>query len=593
MAREEQPVMAGRRTRAAAPWAAGSDSIYAYLDDDAMEALLHAAKAAGVLGALATADTVLCSLARSRMPLCLQITNAEEASLLLQSQASGKRPFSGCRGLCLLASGYGNCLMAASVLSTAQRWPALEQLRLRLEMGDDRVSGLSPDHCMSGALAVVPALQRLRRLVLELPKLGTCCGRQLGQMQQLTSMEVYVRSSAGPAADLSALAYMSNLVDLLLYDPPAVQPAAGGGSSLPSSLTSLRVKGYAPAADHASWFSHLAGCPNLQHIELGYDERHEHCSSYPQALVQQLAQTNRQLRTLKLLTSAWCADLKTEVPQEEWQADAHLAALKGLEELEAGGMLCIRDQGDWQHLAQLTALKKLSAFHVFCAPAGGCALAALHSLGATIHVGGHSVGRLLQACPQLRLAQFMVCEPPHPTPMPAAAPLVPYPCLQKLSLEICRGCGAATAAAFWGAVVPGLGSALELELEEWPCGSSSYAGSSLPNLAPCTALTSIVFSNRGGVCNAPVPAQQEDFLSMLAPVVNLQRLHVWHAPQLNARAVLVLQGMLPLLHEVELIGCGHLLTAAAGGPLVSPEAEQQVLAKVKQLLRPGLELICL
>lgn len=77
---------------------------------------------------------------------------------------------------------------------------------------------------------------------------------------------------------------------------------------------------------------------------------------------------------------------------------------------------------------------------------------------------------------------------------------------------------------------------------------------------------------------------------MVTPLVQLQQLEVQSAKWLNARVVLVLQLMLPQLQHVGLKWCGKLVHGAAGAPVVTPEAEQQALSKVQQLLRPGLEL---
>jgi hypothetical protein len=86
---------------------------------------------------------------------------------------------------------------------------------------------------------------------------------------------------------------------------------------------------------------------------------------------------------------------------------------------------------------------------------------------------------------------------------------------------------------------------------------------------------------------------------MVAPLVQLQRLVVGDADLLNARAVLVMQHMLPQLSYVKLRHCGLQLPLAAGRPRQQqhvPEGagplqqEDHVLAKVRQLLRPGLVL---
>jgi hypothetical protein len=88
-------------------------------------------------------------------------------------------------------------------------------------------------------------------------------------------------------------------------------------------------------------------------------------------------------------------------------------------------------------------------------------------------------------------------------------------------------------------------------------------------------------------------AEQEEFLFMVAPLMQLQRLELFDAPRLNARVVLVLQTMLPQLQYVELYDCGRLLPAAVGGMELwqQQEKERAALARVRRLLRPGLELL--
>jgi hypothetical protein len=91
---------------------------------------------------------------------------------------------------------------------------------------------------------------------------------------------------------------------------------------------------------------------------------------------------------------------------------------------------------------------------------------------------------------------------------------------------------------------------------------------------------------------AELQAEQEDFLSMLAPLVQLRSLWILDADRVNGRIVVPLQYMLPRLQSVELLGCGRLLRVA-GGDMQQEEveaAEQQATEKVKQLLRAGLHL---
>jgi hypothetical protein len=570
--------------------AADSTSIHLHLDDDGVEALLHATDAVETLRSLATADRRFCGLARSRMPLVLQVEDSEQALMLLRTQAAGKLPFSGCNKLFLQGLGSSDCLLVANIISKVQQWPALEHMGLHLRP-DQQVSSLCLDQCISGALVGLPALKRLRRLRLSQAVFGAGCAHYLGQMQQLTALEMSLGESPGTAAaDLSALAYMTNLVELSIGEPPAVQPAVGAtGCCLPSSLLRLKRDGWEGDGHHMSWFSHLAGCPYLQHMVLGYNEQQQHCSGYPSALVQQLAQTNRQLRTLELLPRAYFAGAPPAAPPPEWRLDSSLAALSRLASLEADGMLCVREQGEWQHLAQLTALSKLSGFHVLCWPGEDCTLAAVHTLEVTTHVGGQDLGRLLLACPQLQTAVVLACQPPHPVLTSAGAPLSRHPCLRTLNFSLEYDYEAAAAPGMWVELAPVLGGVSELEVHKWPGNSSSYAGTTLPDLSPCTSVTSLLFDCSWGE-GGPATPQQVDFMAMLAPLVQLQRLEVQDAPGLNATAACTLQFMLPQLQWLKLYLCGDLVPELAHGPEVPPEAEHQVLARVKQLLRPGLVL---
>jgi hypothetical protein len=93
---------------------------------------------------------------------------------------------------------------------------------------------------------------------------------------------------------------------------------------------------------------------------------------------------------------------------------------------------------------------------------------------------------------------------------------------------------------------------------------------------------------------------------MLAPLAQLQQLKLEYAEGLTARVVVPLQHMLPQLQSVHLQSCGRILPALTcgqrryGRELSAQERkqlnkqraqrEQQLLAEVRQLLRPGLEL---
>jgi len=85
--------------------------------------------------------------------------------------------------------------------------------------------------------------------------------------------------------------------------------------------------------------------------------------------------------------------------------------------------------------------------------------------------------------------------------------------------------------------------------------------------------------------------EQEDFLLMLQPLVQLRCLEVTGAPRLNARVALVLQPRLPRLQKLRLWFCGRQAPLAAAGA-GQQQQEAEILGKVKELLG-GLELVVL
>jgi hypothetical protein len=153
------------------------------------------------------------------------------------------------------------------------------------------------------------------------------------------------------------------------------------------------------------------------------------------------------------------------------------------------------------------------------------------------------------------------------------------------------------AAAEFAALVPVVSGVVDLTLLHWP-----RWGGGLPDLSACKALTAVELSRwEGWRENSHVGTGQEDFLSMVAPLVQLQRLVVCRMPWLNARVASWLQHMLPQLQLVQLIACGRLLPAAPAGQGQQAAQQQQqqaeeeeqrereVLQQVRQLLRPGLQ----
>jgi hypothetical protein len=82
-----------------------------------------------------------------------------------------------------------------------------------------------------------------------------------------------------------------------------------------------------------------------------------------------------------------------------------------------------------------------------------------------------------------------------------------------------------------------------------------------------------------------VEPEQEEYVCMLAPLVQLQQVQLLDAPRVNARVALSLQPLLPQLQSVRLLRCGELLPEGSDW-----QREQQALGGVMQLLRPGLVL---
>jgi hypothetical protein len=515
-------------------------------------------------------------------------------------------------------------LLVPGVLSAARQWPALKQVDLVLKPRHGRQQPLLPlDYQTSSALSSVPAVQQLQRLVLDVPEFGECSAAITGQLVQLTQL-----TASGPtaaAADLTALSALTNLVELVLIRPPAVKPAAAAAAAaaaagagpycLPSSLRRLEIRSSESAGSDAEasaavpsvapWVTHLAGCPHLQHLELQYHGK-DHPNAHPSAVVRLLGQHNKQLRSLVVAVAPgmeWnrsvlgLPDAVLGPAEWQWRPDAALASLTGLEHLATDMMLHILNQTDWRHLAQLTALTKLSKVGITVPPwlQQGASLALLELTECKVHLSGTGLGRLLLACPALKRAEVFP-QPPcfRAWSVPADNErLPPHPTLQRLELQDCGAWGSAeVAAARFSELAPALAGVSDMRLVEWPLLSPSDTGPSVPDLSACTGLTSLAFGcDVMGAFDAAkvVHPEQEDFLSMLAPLARLRRLSVQYAQGLNARAAVPLQLLLPELQSVVLKICGILRRVAAGDQL-QQEQEQQMLVKVKQLLRPGLVL---
>jgi hypothetical protein len=602
-----------RRTRSSTAVPASSGSILSILDEGALQQVLLATKDAQVLGLLASSSRQLCSFARSRVPVHLRVFTEDRARKVIRSHACGRPPFSGCTKLYVSAPSTVMCCLALGVLHAAQQWTGLQELELftcsQLKGSDNS------EYCAANLLSGVPSLRQLRQLVLDAPVLGVCGVVHLQQLVQLTCLHLTAPSTpADAAADLTALSRLTNLVALHLCWALAPHPPASpeGPYCLPSSLVTLGVysKDHTSPAPLACWLAHLPGCPQLQHLHLTYGQQ-QHASAHPNAVVEQLVRHTPHLRSCDMSgpsNIAWdvvVAGLPAAAApvSAHWQLDASLAALTGLQRLEGVNLLAIREQADWQHLAQATALTSLSGAVISRVPGmeAGSVLRLLELEDTCVELGAYDVGRLLLALPALTMACIEVAAPV----VHAAGPrLLPHPTLKELHLGGCDRWGhpAAAAAEQFGVLAPSLSGVSVLTIAQWPHGSTRGA-EVMPDLSPCTALTNLAFDSRARTDSGEQPPfEQESILSMVAPLQQLQRVEVRHAPRVNARIALALQSLLPQLQFVDLWGCGRLLP----GPIapvphdssddwsedeqeegVSPD-EGLMVQRVLRLLRAGL-----
>jgi hypothetical protein len=568
----------------------------AALDDEALVEVLLAAQAAGVLGRFVSSSRQLCSLARSRVPVELCVSSSDEAALLLRSSAHGVPPFSACTRLDVRASLAADDSMVTPVLLAAADLTALRHINLEVSMPPRcKLTTQGIDARMGTVIGAVPAtLPNLGSMYLHVPAFGAHCARNLAGLVQLTAICVQPSTgdpveSTAATADLTPLSRLTNLRELQLCGPPPVQPAAGvnGPFSLPSSLTRLVwEKGVNRRAVIGCWVTHLAACPGLQELVVTY-KRREHSSAHPAVLVPILAQHNRHLRMLDFCNghshfNAWdlpVAGLQDPIAPTVWCPDAALAALTGLENLApaADPRLTVNTAAGWQHLAQMSALTGLGDVDFSITPSqlAGTALPVV-SLGCAVALGSLTVGELLLACPWLqRACVWIVGDGPPALPSPPDVALPQLPNLQSLALFCCNRWGH-TAAAHFAQVAPLLSGVTSLQLSNWPHSSSSSSSSSnsssrrgcggggesgaggiqLPDLSPCTVLSKLVFSLEA-VPGATL--EQEDVMSMLAPLMQLQHLELERAHGLKASVVVTLQHMLPQLQFMQLSDCGRLL----------------------------------
>jgi hypothetical protein len=532
-----------------------------------------------------------------------------------------------------------DCLMAVGVLGTVQHWSALQSLELQVYLDQDELPyNHTIDSCVVPLLHALSALRQLRALKLLLPALGPCSAPWVDHLVQLTSLTI---STVGPdpaaadvGLDLSSWSRLTNLRELRLYDVTTVQPAssAAGPFAFPSNLTALVLdsSGQPHAAKMASWLTHLPGCLQLQQLDIRYpmvEHLQLHAAAHPAAVLDLLMQHNPRLRKLRLAfhesdgchwahTSWGAAAAGRPVAggpaAGDWRPGAALSALTGLEHLSGGCQLNIKAPGDWQHLAQLTALTNLDGicFHYSPLLQAVASLAVLQLQDCCVYLSGRDLGYVLLACPHLHTAEVCITWPlAQAAAGPCDAQLQPHPTLKAVTIGGCdswavqavtgagadaaqSGAGSAAAVAtHFGALAPVLRGVSKLGLHGWPAGSSgnisSHVGATCPDLSSCTALTELAFGCRKDMQH-PVPLEQEDLLTMVGPLAQLQRLELCDVPQVNARVVLILQHMLPQLQFVQLVRCGSQLPLQPAD--AGPERQQQAVERVKQLLRPGLVL---
>jgi hypothetical protein len=255
---------------------------------------------------------------------------------------------------------------------------------------------------------------------------------------------------------------------------------------------------------------------------------------------------------------------------EQWECLAQLPGLTKLADIEIEGTLLpwpAASPQEQQHQQQLRPL------------------AVVEMENCSIGMGGYGIGQVLLACPQLQRVDLWANG--WGVPPLAGTPLPCHPTLKVLALVCYHWHGAGPAAQF-ADLAPVLASVEELRLR-FPFDSSndSYPSPCLPSMVALTALTSLVLEcchPRYGPAVAGV--YLEDVASMLSCVTQLQRLTISDAPLITPRAVLTLQYMLPKLQHVQLSRCGRL--ASLDGPLqqqvqqVQLQQQQQVQVQVQQ-----------
>jgi hypothetical protein len=432
-------------------------------------------------------------------------------------------------------------------------------------------------------------LQQLRSLDLTACKMMADVAGRLTQLVQLTHLKLDVEQwSADGTLAVPALRPLTNLLELQL-SPPPVQPAAEAGAEaagpygLPSSLTHLSIncRWRCQAATVADWVTHLPGCPQLRQLEIHYT--HVVDGVNPTTLVSNLQQHNRQLRSLSLRYQPG------EAPMAALPLEVVRQALPGLECLQAPYLLSISDQDDWQHLAAWRGLTQLGA-GIMCVPVlpVGTSVGVLELVDCRVHLDGYGLGQVLLGLRSLQRATVALRSPAPQPVQPSRPQLAPHASLKVFGLTCFAGPpGMGTAAAECSALAPVLRGVANLSMA-WP-----ELFNTLPDLSQCTALSALSFRT----LTVAAEYTKDEYVSMLAPLVQLRSLELYNAGQLSAEAAVQLQHMLPKLQHMSMSHCGSLVRQ----PVIEcgmrelqalPEhgAEMQAFQQVKQQLRPDLRL---
>jgi hypothetical protein len=539
---------------------ASSNGCFDALDEDCKLGVVHAAEA-GTLAALASSSGQLCRLSRRQIRK-LQAVDQEQAAICAKALASEKFPFSSCVELDVAAETDATLGSVADIFSAAKHHPQLKQLQLNMarplfeqQPGQRDLSVAGPQHSraavdqrLAGVYSALRGLQQVRSLDLTAWSISPGIADAITRMTQVTRLRLHVEVFS-PDVLFSApgLRPCSNLLELNVHNPPAMEPAAAaaadGPANLPSSLTRLFISSNESdlPRPQASWLAHLRGCPQLQDLAVictGRVDDDVHANN----LVPLLGQHNQQLRSFtwqhRWGTPGRGMSRYNNRPRATKPLPSWAAALPSLERMEVA-QFHFWEQDDWLHLAALQSLTQLVGANFTCAPLlpAGTSLRLLGLVGCTIHFGGFDLGQLLLACPVLERATVKAeiagwvrsVQPTH-------GQVDPHPSLKVFAIS--PGLWDNIAASEFAVLAPALEGVVDLCLEGWP------RSAAVPDLSPCAAVAVL------SIKEPPPGWLPEEFVTMVSPLVGVQRLEVVGAPQLTAGDAVVLQGALPHLKQL-------------------------------------------